>query len=40
MTKLDLDLYYAMTNSCIKFQDNISKDNREKSGKQNFSIGQ
>ena len=31
--KLELDLYYVMTNSYTKFQVNISKDGREKSGK-------
>ena len=34
MTKLKLDLYYVMTNLYTKFQVNISKDCREKSGKQ------
>ena len=34
VTKLELDLYYVMTNSYTKFQVNISKDGREKSGKQ------
>ena len=38
--KLEFDLYYVNANSHIKFQDNISKDCREKSGKQNFSKGQ
>ena len=33
VTKLELDPYYAMTNSYTKFQVNISKDSREKSGK-------
>ena len=33
VTKLKLDLYYVMTNSYTKFQVNISKDDREKSGK-------
>ena len=33
MTKLKLDLYYVNTNSYTKFQVNISKDCREKSGK-------
>ena len=33
VTKLKLDLYYIMTNSYTKFQVNISKDDREKSGK-------
>ena len=40
VTKLKLDLYYVMTNSYTKFQVNISKAGREKSGKQNFSKGQ
>ena len=31
--KLKLDLYFVMTNSYSKFQVNISKDSREKSGK-------
>ena len=31
--KLELDLYYVITNSYTKFQVNISKDCREKSGK-------
>ena len=31
--KLKLDLYYVITNAYIKFQVNISKDYREKSGK-------
>ena len=31
--KLELDLYYVITNSNTKFQVNISKDCREKSGK-------
>ena len=34
MTKLKLDLYYVMTNIYTKFQVNILKDGREKSGKQ------
>ena len=33
VTKLELDLYYVMTNSYTKFEVNISKDSREKSGK-------
>ena len=33
MTKLALDLYYVKTNSYTKFQVNILKDSREKSGK-------
>ena len=40
VTKLKLDLYYVMTNSYTKNQDNISKDDREKSGKLNFSKGE
>ena len=38
--KLKLDLYYVMTNSYTKFEVNISKHYREKSGKLNFSKGQ
>ena len=33
MTKLELDLYYVTTKTYIKFEVNISKDSREKSGK-------
>ena len=33
MAKLELDLYYVITNLYTKFQVNISKDCREKSGK-------
>ena len=33
VTKLELDLYHIMTNSYTKFQVNILKDHREKSGK-------
>ena len=33
VTKLNLDLYYVMSNSYTEFQVNISKDDREKSGK-------
>ena len=40
MTKLEIDRYYVKTNSYTKFQINISKDSREKSGKLNFSKGQ
>ena len=42
MTKLKLDqvLYYVNTNSDMKFQVNMSKDDKEKSGKRNFSKGQ
>ena len=39
-TKVQLDLYYVETNSYIKFQLNMSKDDKEKSGKRNFSKGQ
>ena len=31
--KLKLDLYYVKTNSYMKFQVNMSKDDKEKSGK-------
>ena len=37
VTKLTLDLFYVITNSYTKFEVNISKDDREKSGKLNFS---
>ena len=37
MAKLELDLYLVKTNSYTKFQVNLSKDGREKSGKINFS---
>ena len=40
VTKLELELYYVMTNSYTKFQVNIPKDDREKSGKPNFRKGQ
>ena len=33
LTKLELDLYYGMTNSYTKLQVNISKDDTEKTGK-------
>ena len=33
VTKVKLDLYHVMSNSYTKFQVNISKDSREKSGK-------
>ena len=39
-TRQNLDLYYVETNSNMKFQVNISKDDKEKSGKRNFSKGQ
>ena len=38
--KAELDLYYVKTNSYMKFQLNMSKDDKEKSGKQNFCKGQ
>ena len=38
--KLELDLYYVKTNSYTKFQVNIWKDGRGKSGKLNFIKGQ
>ena len=38
-TKLKLDLYYVETNSYMKFQLNMSKDDKEKSEKRNFSKG-
>ena len=40
MTKLKLDLYYVKTNSYMKFHLNMSKDDKENSGKRNFSKGQ
>ena len=40
VTKVELDLYYVKTNSYMKFQLNMSKDGKEKSGKRNFSKGQ
>ena len=39
-TKVELDLYYVKTNSFMKFQLNMLKDDKEKSGKRNFSKGQ
>ena len=39
-TNVELDLYYFMTNSYMKFQVNMSKDDKEKSGKRNFCKGQ
>ena len=39
-TKLKLDLYYVKTNSYMKFQLNMSKDDKEKFGKRKFSKGQ
>ena len=38
--KVELDLYYVKTNSYMKFQLNMSKDDKEKSGKRKFSKGQ
>ena len=32
-TKVELDLYYVKTNSYMKFQLNMSNDDKEKSGK-------
>ena len=40
MTKLKLDLYYVKTNPYMKFQVNMSKDDKEKFGKRNFCKGQ
>ena len=39
-TKVKLNLYYVKTNSYMKFELNMSKDDKEKSGKRNFSKGQ
>ena len=39
-TKVEPDLYYVKTNSYMKYQLNMSKDNEEKSGKRNSSNGQ
>ena len=39
-TKVELDLYYVKTNLYMKFQLNMSKDDKEKSGKRNFCKGQ
>ena len=36
-TKLKLDLYYVKTNLYLKFQLNMSKDDKEKSRNRNFS---
>ena len=38
--KVQLALYYVKTNSYIKFEVNITKDGREKSGKLNICKGQ
>ena len=40
MPKFKLDLYYIKTNLYMKFHVNLSKDDKEKSGKRNFSKGQ
>ena len=40
MTRLELELYYVMTISYTKFEVNIFKDCRKKSGKLNFRKGQ
>ena len=40
MTKFELHLYYVKTNSYTKFEVNITKDRKEKFGKQNFWKGQ
>ena len=39
-TKLKLEQYYVKTNSYMKFQVNMSKDDKEKSRKRNFSKAQ
>ena len=39
-TKVELDLYYVKTNSYMKFQLNMLKDDKEKSGKRKFCKGQ
>ena len=39
-TKVEIDLYYFKTNSYTKYQVNILKDTREKSGKLHFYKGQ
>ena len=39
-TKVELDLYYVKTNSYMKFKVNVSKDDKEKYDKSNFSKGQ
>ena len=38
--KVELDLYYDKTNSYMKFQINMSKDDKEKSRKRHFCKGQ
>ena len=38
--KVELDLYYVKTNSYMKFRLNMSKDDKETSGKRKFSKGQ
>ena len=37
VTNVELDLYYVKTNSYMKFQGKMSKDDKEKYGKRNFS---
>ena len=39
-TKVELDLYYVKANSYMKFQLNMSEDEKEKSGKRIFCKGQ
>ena len=39
-TKVELDLCYVKTNSYMKFQLNMLKDDKEMSGKRNFCKGQ
>ena len=39
-TKFKLDLYYVKTNPSMKFQVNMSKDEKGECGKPNFSKGQ
>ena len=39
-TKWQLDLYYVKTNPSMQFQVDMSKDDKEKCGKPNFSEGQ
>ena len=39
-TKVELDLYYVKTNSYMRFQLDMSKDDKEKSGKRIFCKGQ
>ena len=39
-TKVELDMYYVKTNSYMEIKKNMSKDDKEKYGKRNFSKGQ